>query len=92
MSKKIEFDPTQDHQKHRDANGLVSFTQNGRKYTAGGRETGVVPASEDPDHRQSIRERADQRLEQFREPEATGPVEKALKENRAAAAAAENAE
>ncbi len=89
---KIKFDPAQDHQKHRDAFGKVSFTQNGRNYTAGGKDTGEVAPKDDNERRQSIRERADQRLEDFREPDATGPVEKALKENRAAAAAADSAE
>ena len=89
----IEFDPTQDHAKHRDAAGNVSYTQNGRNFQAGGR---LVDPETDPEkkasRKQEIRDRADKKLAGFRNDDAPGPIEKALKENQAAEAAEANAE
>ena len=87
----IEFDPTQDHQKHRDASGNISYTQNGHKFQAGGKQTDVKPEKKE-NRKKEVRERADQKLAGFREDEAPGPIEKALEENRKAEAAEANAE
>ena len=86
----IEFDPTQDHQKHRDAAGKVSYTQNGRNFQAGGRL--IVDPQEKASRKQEIRERADKKLAGFRNDDAPGPIEKALKENAQAEAAEASAE
>ena len=87
----MKFDPTKDHQKHRDATGRVSYTQNGETYTAGGKKTGNAPVNE-ADRKQEVRERASEKLAGFREDEAPGPIEKALEENRQAEAAEANIE
>ena len=84
-----KFDVTKDHQKHRDAQGKVSYTQNGRTYTAGGRDTGsssVDDPSTNP-RKQDVRDRAAERLAGFRDDDAPSTIEEAMRENRAAAAA-----
>ena len=91
----IEFDPTEDHQKHRDASGNISYTQNVRKFQAGGREIVSKKKKKEEeklDRKEEVRARANQKLAGFREDDAPGPIEKALKENQAAEAAEANAE
>jgi len=100
MNTRHEFDIKQDHQKNRDAQGFVTYVQNGCKFTAGGDYIGKEAKPEDtPEKRaedkESVRKRAVDkisRLDGFKPSEKPDAIQEALNENQAARQAEEHVE
>jgi hypothetical protein len=91
----MKFDPDKAHLKHRDANGGAWYVQNGHRYSMAGVDLGKIGSTEKPPKTKKdkdVRKRAAKKLKDFSgEGESFGPVADALRENKAAAAAEEQA-
>jgi hypothetical protein len=86
----MKFDPDQDYSKSRDSAGSICYFQNGHKFNAGKRHVGKTAKGKAADVVSRAKDKVD-KLKDFKDLENPKGIADALKEDRAAKAAEDNA-